>query len=226
MSNISSEANRKDFGTDTEPTLFIDNWGMDVVTKYAEKTKRQIEAAVALAQLMSSIRNSTAVDPNTLDTSTLKGIAFFDGSDEQDDHFFAVDLDPRYTQGSYRGPRVSVTFDKGFVRRESTWEDGTVYAAYDEKWSTRRGDVISGRPIYFFDQDLDRLNNAISTLDGVPIDRLPTSRPETWPNPPSNNDAYQAGIRSLRIVRESVYLGSTPINLAHEPFRQVRIPFL
>lgn len=216
---------RNDFRTDVRPTLFRDNWGRDSVAEHPDKIERPIHAAVALAQLLTSIREGEPLDDQTLDCSVLKGVIFVDGSDGESDHFFSLQLDSRYTGGSFDGSCVSATFKTGLVRlAPSEYGDPTkTYATYDERWSTRRADVISQRHGKSFDLDVERLDNATSQLSEH---GQVTERPDTWPGV-VDSEAYEASLSGLWIAEHTFYIGDAPLtHVAPEEARRVRIPFL
>ena len=233
MSAPSGEAIRNDFQTEVDPTLFIDNWGRDVVTQYPEKVKRPVETAVALAQLMAAIREGTAVDADSLDCSALDGVLFFDASGMGEDHFFSVDLKPRFTGGSHEGPRVAAGYTTGSVRLAPyrTLND-PAHVTEEQRWTTLRGDVIAERARFRFEADAYRLDNALAVLEGASQDDLVTARPETWPSTVPDPKAYEAGIRrsapAAGAARQPVYLGDLPVwhDVVDEPPRRIHIPFL
>lgn len=213
MAITTGEATRSDFRTDVTPSLFMDNWGVDVIAEHADKVQRPIEAAVALAQLLASLRGGQPIDHESLDCNVLDGVLFVDGSNGESDHFFRIDLAPRYEMGSYAGPRVSATYKTGYIKLDENISGGT----YDERWSTRRADVIWGRSSDMFTQDTARITNAITNLEAG----LVTTRPETWPGVVADQTI------TSRMPGEAIYVGTLPLNdVAPEPRRPIHIPFL
>ncbi len=223
---------RNDFRTDTQPSLFIDNWGLDVVATHGDKINRQIDAAVELAQVLSSIRTGEPLQPDELDTAVLNGAVFFDGSGKTEDHFFFIEMRPRFQGGSYREPRVSVTFNTGFQRHNSSGDadpSDPTDGSYDMPWSTLRGDIIAARPASRFEQDLARIIRATQVLQELDGGALPTERPETWPGVIRNQEAYQAGAdqRFVGPDVQIIYVGSEPLHdVGPEPARKIHIPTL
>jgi hypothetical protein len=208
----------------------MDNWGVDVVAEHGAKVARQIDAAVGLAQLLSSIRNDEPFNSQKLDTDILKNVAFFDGSDGQTDHFFSLELRPLFRGGSYQDDRVSASFNTGFLRLEpspyTANPDEATFGSYDMRWSTLRGDVVAGRPVNRFEQDLRRIINATEALQGLTQETVTTERPETWPSNIPNLTAYKAGIKRM-CSEQAIYIGKSPsTDLAPEPGREISIPFL
>lgn len=218
---------QEDFRTDINPSLFMDNWGVDVIAEHGDKVKTPIDTAVALAQLMASIRSGEPVDTSTLDPEVLKGVAFVDGSDGEQDHFFSIGLEPVFEGGSYGGQRVAAKFMSGYVRLEPSKGSDETYAHYDERWSTLRGDVISGRRSALFEEDLRRMNNVLSVLEGASESDLATERPASWPNQPSSIRPSHATLTGLSIAENPIYVGEAPLaDAGTEKDRKVHIPAL
>ncbi len=223
------ETVRNDFRTDVDPTLFIDNWGTDVVNSFPDKVTKPIDTIVALAQLMTSIQTGEQVDGASLDTTALDGFAFFDGSDGESDHFFNISSWANILGGSYPGTRVSAELTTGQVNLEASTYTTTpsAYSTYDTAWSTLRGDVIKSRASERFELDQRRLSRALLILEGLTVDNLPTARPFTWQDTPSNQTAYDNAIQRLSRVKQPIYLGAAPLNgVGVEPKRKIHIPFL
>lgn len=218
---------REDFRTDVDPSLFIDNWGEDVVARYGNRINAQIEAAVALAQLISSIRSEEPVNIDALDADILNGIAFVDGNDGQKDHFFSLELESIFRGGSYEGNRVGARLMTGYVRLEPYNGGNSTYAHYDERWSTKRGDAMGDRDPRLFDEDLRRINNVLSVLEGASEEDLNIERPESWPEQPFDIKPSQTTLTGLNIAKNPIYVGKYPLeNVDTEPDRIVHIPFL
>jgi hypothetical protein len=213
-----------DFSTDATPSLFIDNWGRDVVAEHGDRLKAPIDAAVALAQLMSSIRSGEPIDRQTLDPEVLSGVAFVDGSDGKYDHFFSIGLRPLSRGGSYDGPRVAAKFMSGYAKLEPS--EGEL-AHYDERWSTLRGDVLPGRDPQLFDEDLRRISNALSVLEGATEADLSAMRPDSWPNQPSDTEPNRDILTALSVAETPVYVGENPLEgVFTESDRKIHIPAL
>ncbi|HEY4964702.1 MAG TPA: hypothetical protein VIH90_08500 [Candidatus Saccharimonadales bacterium] len=228
MSTVGETA-RENFRTDVQPSLFIDNWGVDTVVEHGSKISKQIDAAVALAQLLSSIHSGDPLNTQDLNVDAINGLVVFDGSDGNEDHFFSLKLRSIFRGGSYQGDRVSASFDTGSLNLSPasyvTNPDAPTFSGYDMRWSTLRGDVVAKRPASRFEQDLHRIVNATEALQGLTHESMPTERPSTCPGTPSPA-AYLAGLNKMFFDR-AIFIGETPlIDVAPEPTRAIHIPFL
>lgn len=214
-----------DFGLDDSPSLFIDNWGIDVVATQADKLKQPIASAVKLAQLVTAIQTGQAIQPDRLDIEHINSVTFVDGSDGNSDHYFFFRLQRMFVGGSYMSPRVGLALLAGYSRLDGS------YSTYDGIWDTLHESGIARRSRYSFKNDLDRFNNALSQLQGMAVNELITSRPGEWPGEPDDPARHQAELSRISAEytdgkRQPIFVGKVPLVLIPESRSPVYIPRL